>query len=250
MGRVARRADLDVDLAVVGRLQVQVVDLDRGEEVLAVEAELAAVGLGLRAGARTRLVASAVLPALAAGAVGCRGDGGEGSGEGERRGARPQQAPQGDTSRYGHTYPVRMRVSGLRKHWAHWSHAPRCSHIVDLSAECCQPAVIQRRFRSHHNFDTPGTMLLRITRVDVSDEWADIPFISRTDILQRSPRDRRTTTPDLSCKDPDWWRQAVVYQVYPRSFADADGDGLGDLPGRHRPRSPYLADARRRRACG
>jgi len=37
--------------------------------------------------------------------------------------------------------------------------------------------------------------------------------------------------PDLSSKNPDWWRQAVIYQVYPRSFADADGDGLGDLKG-------------------
>ncbi|MFI1047063.1 glycoside hydrolase family 13 protein [Streptomyces griseoruber] len=36
---------------------------------------------------------------------------------------------------------------------------------------------------------------------------------------------------DLSARNPDWWRQAVVYQVYPRSFADADGDGLGDLRG-------------------
>ncbi|MDR2895893.1 MAG: glycoside hydrolase family 13 protein [Propionibacteriaceae bacterium] len=30
---------------------------------------------------------------------------------------------------------------------------------------------------------------------------------------------------------PTWWRQAVVYQIYPRSFADANGDGIGDLQG-------------------
>ena len=34
--------------------------------------------------------------------------------------------------------------------------------------------------------------------------------------------------------DRDWWRQAVVYQIYPRSFADANGDGIGDLRGHQR----------------
>jgi alpha-glucosidase len=38
-----------------------------------------------------------------------------------------------------------------------------------------------------------------------------------------------------------WWENAIVYQVYPRSFADADGDGVGDLPGL-RSRLGYLAD--------
>jgi alpha-glucosidase len=32
-------------------------------------------------------------------------------------------------------------------------------------------------------------------------------------------------------KDPDWWRGAVIYQIYPRSYQDSDGDGIGDLKG-------------------
>ncbi|RZU49271.1 alpha-glucosidase [Krasilnikovia cinnamomea] len=38
-----------------------------------------------------------------------------------------------------------------------------------------------------------------------------------------------------------WWRDAVIYQIYPRSFADSDGDGIGDLPG-IRSRLPYLQE--------
>src|SRR4051812_13110522 len=29
----------------------------------------------------------------------------------------------------------------------------------------------------------------------------------------------------------DWWRSAVIYQIYPRSFKDTNGDGIGDLKG-------------------
>src|SRR5438128_1061251 len=38
-----------------------------------------------------------------------------------------------------------------------------------------------------------------------------------------------------------WWRQACVYQIYPRSFADANGDGIGDLKG-ITDKVPYLKE--------
>ena len=40
--------------------------------------------------------------------------------------------------------------------------------------------------------------------------------------------------------DPDWWRGAVIYQIYPRSFQDSNGDGIGDLLGICQ-RLPYIA---------
>ncbi len=39
----------------------------------------------------------------------------------------------------------------------------------------------------------------------------------------------------------EWWRSSVIYQIYPRSFADGNGDGMGDLKGITE-KLPYLAD--------
>jgi len=41
-------------------------------------------------------------------------------------------------------------------------------------------------------------------------------------------------------KDADWWRGAVIYQIYPRSYQDSNGDGIGDLGGIVQ-RLPYIA---------
>ncbi|MFD8479840.1 glycoside hydrolase family 13 protein [Kitasatospora sp. NPDC059673] len=51
----------------------------------------------------------------------------------------------------------------------------------------------------------------------------------------------RTTAATNGASRGGWWRDAVIYQVYPRSFADGNGDGMGDLPG-IRSRLPYLRD--------
>ncbi|MFI7598036.1 glycoside hydrolase family 13 protein [Actinoplanes sp. NPDC049681] len=54
--------------------------------------------------------------------------------------------------------------------------------------------------------------------------------------------DQLIARPDRAVAAPvSWWRDAVIYQIYPRSFADSNGDGIGDLPG-IRSRLPYLRD--------
>ena len=55
------------------------------------------------------------------------------------------------------------------------------------------------------------------------------------------PTTSTLATGTVLAADPDWWRQAAVYQIYPRSFADANGDGIGDLRG-ITSRVPYLVE--------
>src|ERR1700751_2157165 len=43
-----------------------------------------------------------------------------------------------------------------------------------------------------------------------------------------SPGQQKTTS---QANERKWWKEAVVYQIYPRSFKDANGDGVGDLKG-------------------
>jgi alpha-glucosidase len=52
---------------------------------------------------------------------------------------------------------------------------------------------------------------------------------------------KATSTDSKDMADPTWWRQASVYQIYPRSFSDSNGDGLGDING-ITAKVPYLKD--------
>jgi alpha-glucosidase len=59
--------------------------------------------------------------------------------------------------------------------------------------------------------------------------------------LTDAPGPAAASAADADAGRGDWWRDAVIYQVYPRSFADGDGDGMGDLPG-VTARLPYLRE--------
>lgn len=63
---------------------------------------------------------------------------------------------------------------------------------------------------------------------------------STTPTSERIPVTDTLVQSAATTTDETWWRQASVYQIYPRSFADANGDGIGDLRGVTE-RVPYLA---------
>jgi alpha-glucosidase len=71
----------------------------------------------------------------------------------------------------------------------------------------------------------------------------NLPTLAAHDLDATPPAQRSALEPFLSPSedDPQWWRHAVIYQVYVSSFADDNGDGIGDLAG-VRSRLGYLRD--------
>ncbi|AZI57749.1 glycoside hydrolase family 13 protein [Nakamurella antarctica] len=74
---------------------------------------------------------------------------------------------------------------------------------------------------------------MTVPTVDVAEEPNEDATIDQADAIEASvdvltPLDPADVTP---AEWGDWRREAVVYQIYPRSFADSNGDGIGDLPG-------------------
>jgi alpha-glucosidase len=54
---------------------------------------------------------------------------------------------------------------------------------------------------------------------------------SKSAATKTKPAPKQPAGPPVDAEGHQWWQHAVFYEIYPRSFADSNGDGIGDLPG-------------------
>jgi alpha-glucosidase len=57
------------------------------------------------------------------------------------------------------------------------------------------------------------------------------PAKPQTPAAKPKPSTTSSTAPPVDAEGHQWWQHAVFYEIYPRSFADSNNDGIGDLPG-------------------
>ncbi len=99
--------------------------------------------------------------------------------------------------------------------------------------------LLQRANKSHKLLNNPLVGSLKLSSIDRLI-GKKVPGLAAgiVRILQNHPHQ----APEFpSAINPKWWKEAVVYQIYPRSFMDSNDDGIGDLAG-IKSQIPYLKD--------